>query len=79
MSLALWRLITKMIPAVKEHRVWGINMYVNITIVQGRVEPARNSASCTRIEGRRPCPIGIKKSFAEEVVFELSFGGKIEF
>lgn len=54
-------------------------MYVNITIVQGRVEPARNSASCTRIEGRRPCPIGIKKSFAEEVAFELSFGGKIEF
>lgn len=66
-------------PCCEGTQSCGINVCVNITIVQGRVEPPRNSASCTRIEERRPCPTGIRKGFVEEVALELSFEGKMEF
>lgn len=34
------------------------------------------SASCTRME-KRPCPTGIRKSFIDEVAFELSWEDRI--
>lgn len=35
------------------------------------------SASCTRIKEKRPCPPGIRKRFIDEVAFELSWEDRI--
>lgn len=35
------------------------------------------STSCTRMEEKRPCPTGIRKSFIDEVAFELSWEDRI--